>query len=156
MVLGCSVLFFFFVTPEVTGAAGGAHSQALSGGRPHLPRPLRRLPQSVPAAYRSHNRHHITLSPLLLLAHTRGVQPPIACTRSAQSPIAQASGFSPPIACTRGVPPPLRALTPMHREIPMVVHLSSSHPPQQWHLVSPAGPDFLLGSLCLGVLLPNP
>lgn len=29
--------FFFLLTPEVTGTAGGAHSQAPSGGRPYLP-----------------------------------------------------------------------------------------------------------------------
>ena len=38
----------------------------------------------------------------------------------------------------------------------MVVHPSSSYPPQQWHLASPEGPDLLLGSLCSGVLLLSP
>ena len=96
--------FIFLPTQEVTRAAGGAHSQAPSGGRPCLPWPLNRLPQSVPAAYRSHKRHLVALSPPLPLAHTRGSQPPIACTRSTRSPVAQASGFSPPVACTRGAP----------------------------------------------------
>ena len=29
-------LLFFFANPEVTGLAGGAHSQAPSGGKPHF------------------------------------------------------------------------------------------------------------------------
>ena len=65
----------------------------------------RQLPWSIPATCRSWKRHHITLSPLLPLAHTRGAQPPTAYTRSAHSPIAQTSGFSPPIACIRVTAP---------------------------------------------------
>ena len=38
MVLDCSALFFsFLTTPEVTEVAGGAHSQAPSGGKSRLP-----------------------------------------------------------------------------------------------------------------------
>ena len=96
-------------------------------------------------------RHHIKLSLLLPLACIRGVQPHIAC-RSAQSPVAQASGLSPPIACARGALP---SESPhVCREIPMAVCSSSSHPPQQWHLASPAGPDLLLGSLTCGIRSP--
>ena len=129
MVLSCSALLFL-VTPEVTGATGGTHSQVPSGGKPHLPlASSRQLPRSVPAAYRSCKRHHIVLSPPLSLTHTRGAQIPAAYIRSARSPIAQASGFSPPMACARGAPP--SESLHVHGEIPMVVHPSCSHPPQQ-------------------------
>lgn len=71
---------FFFTNPEVIGVADGAHSQASLW-------PLRRLTQSVPATCSLRKRLHITFSPLMPLAHTRGVWPPLARTRSAQSPL---------------------------------------------------------------------
>ena len=49
--------------------------------------PLRWLLQSAPATCRSCKMHHIALSPLMPLAHARGPWPPVACTRSAQSPL---------------------------------------------------------------------
>ena len=52
-------------------------------------------------------------------------------------------------------PHPLRVHACTRKDIPMAVHLSSSHPSQQWCLASPMGPDLLLGSLSLGVLLPS-
>ena len=92
------------------------------------------------------------LSPLLPFTHKRCLA---NCSphKSIQSPEAQASGLLPPIACARGSPPSESLY--IHREIPMAVHLSSSHPPQQWHLASPVGPDLLLGSLGYGILPPS-
>ena len=46
--------------------------------------PLRWPLGSVPGTCRSCKRHHVALSPL---AHTRGAWPPVACTRSTQSPL---------------------------------------------------------------------
>ena len=106
MVLGCSVLFFcFFPTPEVTGTTGGAHSKAPSGGRPRLPLVSERTTTVCPATCRSCKRHHVALSPLMPLAHTRGAWPLVACTRSTQFPVNRAKGFLPPVACTRSAPP---------------------------------------------------
>ena len=79
MVLGCSDLFSFLPTPEVTGVAGRAHSQAPCGGKPHLPL------ASETTISGSCKRHHVALSPLLPLAHTRGAWPPVDCTRSTKS-----------------------------------------------------------------------
>ena len=81
-----------------------AHRPSVVEGHTSL-QPLGRLLQSAPAAYRSHKRHHVTLSFPLPPAHTRGAWQPTAFTRSAQSPIAQADGFSPPVAFTRATLP---------------------------------------------------
>ena len=51
------------------------------------------------------------------------------------------------------------ARVPMHEQRTVFLQWSpppSSHPPQQWHLVSPAGPGLLPRSLSCGVLLPGP
>ena len=77
-----NVLFFSFLpTPEVAGVTGEAHSQAPSGGKPRLP--LGSETQSVPATCRSCKRHHIALSPLVLLVHIIGAWPLVAGTKSA-------------------------------------------------------------------------
>ena len=76
---------------------------------------------------------------LLPLAHTRGAQPPIACTRGTQSPAAQASGLLPPIACARGAPPSGSPHVLRERDS-YGGPPSSSRPPQQRRLASPAGP----------------
>ena len=89
----------------------------------------------VPAACRLQKRHHAVLSSLLPLAHTRGAWPPVAFTGSARFAVVKESGLSPPVACTRG-PAPSESLC-IYREVPMVVHPSSSHPAQQWQLVAP-------------------
>ena len=47
----------------------------------------------------------LPLSPTLPLIHRRHSQPPVACTRSAWSPIASAGDFSPPVACAGATPP---------------------------------------------------
>ena len=81
--------FFFFIflpTPEVTGVAGGAHWQAPVLASLISLWPLRCLLRFVPATYRSCKRHHVTLSPLMPLAHIRGVWLLVTCT-SAQSPL---------------------------------------------------------------------
>ena len=64
------------------------------------------------------------------------------------------------------VPHHLKAHACAGEEIPMVVHSSSSHPPQQQYLASSVGSDLLLGSLRIstvefyslarGTLLPSP
>ena len=123
---------------------------------------LRRLLCFVPSACRSCKMCHTVLSSLLPLAYRRGVWPPIACTRGAQSPVSRASGVLLPKACPRGTWP---SESPhVNREnIPMLVCPSTSCPPQPWYLASPAGPDFLQVPLAMafhfpapGVQLPSP
>ena len=71
-----------------------------------------------------------------------------------------ASSFCVWAACTRTAPPSRHqwVSSPMLRckEFPMDACPSSSHPPQQWHLASSAGPDLPLGFLCHGFPLPSP
>ena len=55
--------FLFLPIPEVTGVAGGAHSQAPIGGKPRLPLASEMTTMSVPATCRLCQRHHVTLSP---------------------------------------------------------------------------------------------
>ena len=107
-----AVPYVFWLTLKVTGATGGAHSQAPSGGRSHLPLASQITTMVlVLDTCRSHKRHHVSLRPSLPLAHTRGAQPSIVHTRNAQATIAQATAFSPPIACTRGTLPSERPHT---------------------------------------------
>ena len=109
MMLGCSALFFSFLpTPEVIGVAGGAHSQASSGGKPCLPLALRQPPQSIPATCRSCKRQHIALSPMIPLAHKSDAWSSVPCTRSTQSPLnKQVASF-----CLKPVPELPRPLSP--------------------------------------------
>ena len=154
-VLGCSALSFSFLpTPEVNGVEGGAHSQAPSGDKPHLPWPLRRLPGSAPATCRLCKRHHFALSPLIPLAHARGAWPLVACTTSAQSALNEQEAShhpwpAPELLC------PLRACRHEHTLVQAVScgRLPLLSPPQQWCLACPAGLDLLLGSLCPGIPL---
>ena len=68
--------------------------------------PPRQPSWSVFATCRWCKRHHIALSPLIPLAHTRGAWPLVACTRSTQSPIKeQEVSCHLPIACTRDALP---------------------------------------------------
>ena len=115
---------------------------------------LRFLLWFVPATCRSRKRFCLVLSALLLLAHTRAAQPPIAYTRGTWSPIALASGVLPPQPEPEA-PHPLNVHTCAGREIPMVVCPSSTCPPQQQHLASPMGPNRLPGFLHYGAQLPS-
>ena len=115
---------FFCQTMNLLGPqAEPTHRPPVVAGHASL-WPRRRPPQSVPAACRSHKRHHVALSPLLPSAHTRGAWPPAACTRNAQSPVARAYGFLPSIACINAALP--SESPSMQGEIPMVVRPSSS------------------------------
>ena len=66
-------LFCVLATPEVTGTTGGAHSQAPSGVKPHLPLASETTATVCgPTTYGSCKRHHIALNPLMPLAHKIG------------------------------------------------------------------------------------
>ena len=85
-------LFYFLPTPAVTGAIGGAHSQAPRDGKPHL----------------QEDHGSLSLPPVDHLRGTRSLFSPLlppAHLRSAQSPAAGAKGFPPPVACVRAAPP---------------------------------------------------
>jgi len=64
------------------------------------------------------------------------VPPPVACAREAHYlwPDQESPHSS--------YPHPLRVCSGAEKGIPILVHLSSSCSLQQWHLASPAGPDF--------------
>ena len=144
------------LTSELTGVAGRACSQTLSGSRPCLPllseinavvcpQHLLVMQEALDCTYHS---------PPLPLAHTNGVWPSIAHTSGAGSPVARVSGLWPPVAYSRsGLPSESLC---MCREILMAVSPSSSCPPQQWCLASPVDPELLLDSLSFGILLPSP
>ena len=158
MVLGCSA--FFLPSLVVTGAAGKpTHGPLVVASHTSL-WPPRLLPQSAPASCILCKRHCAALSPLMSLAHIRGSWSLVACTRSTQSPVKEQEA-SQPLEPVPELPHPLRdcghkrACMIWCREFPMEVRPSSFCPPQQWHLASLAGLDFLLGSLCCGVPLPS-
>ena len=135
---------YFFPTSEVTGATGGACSRPLVVAGHSSLLFLRELWWFVPAACKYTRDNTSCLAPPL----------PLACTRMPGSHISQASVFLPLLASTRSASP---SESPhMHREIPMVVHPSCFHPPQQGCPVSPVSQYLLPGSFSCGVLLSRP
>ena len=102
MMLGCSSLFFSFLpTPLVTGVAGGAHSQASSGGKPCLLLASEMRAAVCPCHYRSYRRH---LAPCALSPHKRCLATSSLhkkCPVSAK----RARGFLPLAACIRATQP---------------------------------------------------
>ena len=112
--------------------------------------------QSVPVTCRSHKRHHISLSPPLPQP-TQEAPGPATHRPHKKCPVSHS--LSKWLLATHSLrqscPILLRARACMCREIPMAVHPSSSHPPQEWPLASCAGIDPVPGSLCRGVPLPS-
>ena len=130
----CLVSVPSVLMPEITGAAGGACSKNPRGGRPCSP-----LESEMSVVVYAHTR-----GALRSVAHTRG------CPVALSPHMRQLAGCSPCQRC------PATENLHVHRKyIPTVVYPSSSHPPQQWCLASPAGPGLLPNPLSCCVLFPS-